>query len=317
MASATERMQPTEGKVSYLQSWLAEHDMDKDEAMYRSKIDEATFGLLYDGEITIPSIALALGKNLGMTPDEVKHLSHPLSTDRFYNSPMMEHRQENFDSEWYKLVKNYKASKVTSQLVRPRKPLKQKQLLKNVCLLCGETFNTKAKRNYCPSCTNVINTLARQKNAYSSVGEKTRGVFCRNCGKPLRTVAGPIPGVGSTYCSAKCADIYLHKKVQDVSARTCQYCRKLFVPETQWQQYCCSQHLAFGVGVVDGNECVCEFCGLMFKPLPQNVGRQHYCSIACQKTAHNARVREQLKRKRELDGQGQTVTIADVLTDSR
>lgn len=301
-------------QTSFLASWLAAHNIPEDEGMYKSKIDSTTWGILLQGGITIPSIALAVGKNLGMKPDEVMHLSHALDKERFWNSDMLNYRTENFDPQWYLRVNNYSATRVTGHLIKPRRPPKAK--VDNVCLLCGETFKQPWKRKYCPSCLKVMNALKGQVSKYNSSADRISGLFCKQCGRPLKTVKGEVKGAGSRYCSESCVAKHIAHKTEPMESRLCLYCRKGFIPNTPLQQYCCSNHLAYGVGVIGREEKVCKNCGLAFVPSNPNKQRQKYCSYKCRMQARYNKRRSGYEVEGAEGATDEVRTINQVLSDS-
>ena len=63
-------------RPSWFHRWIIAHDMTVEQACRKSRCSRDTFGLLVAGYDTLPIIALEVGRNLGMTQEEVKHIGH-------------------------------------------------------------------------------------------------------------------------------------------------------------------------------------------------------------------------------------------------
>ena len=155
--------------MSYLRDWLKRKDIGEQEARKMSGIDRAIFDLLLRGERTVPGIALIIGHNLGMKPNEVKNLGiTPDASLRKDWNAFYTGNPWHLDDHWWNRVSTFNAS-AESELIygAQKKPEEPHVMQKNhvvrkpihkredyygqtTCRYCGETFAKKAREQvYC------------------------------------------------------------------------------------------------------------------------------------------------------------------------
>lgn len=155
--------------MSYLRDWLKRNGIGEQEARKMSGIDRQVFEILMEGGRTVPGIALIIGRNLGMKPNEVKHLGiTPDASLRKDWQPFYMGNPWHLDPKWWNRVETFNAKAEHNLLYgEPKKPIEQHVAQKNhvvkkpinrkedyygqaVCRYCGETFSKKAREQvYC------------------------------------------------------------------------------------------------------------------------------------------------------------------------
>lgn len=277
--------------MSALSDWIEAHGMTEDEAYQKSRIGYADWSNLMAGYYTIPSIALVVGHNLGMTPEEVRPLGRCLSLDRFYDSDFPNHYPECFNPRWYKQVSYYRTSKVTRLFDKP-KPIKRTPM--RFCVVCGKQLNSGRLRKYCAECSTIVATRVSSSRQYTLTNREIIS-YCPVCGKKIESETR------TKYCSTECQQIAAKNAELPVKEKTCEYCGKTFAPRKSNQKYCSKLCCDYAFGnrkpPVDKQYAECPGCGVKF--IPNRSHGQIWCSTKCRKHYQGKLRRERLRAERE------------------
>ena len=280
---------------SALSEWIERHGMTEQEAFNKARIDYADWSNLMRGYYTMPCIALAIGKNLGMTPDEVRPLGRVLDKERFWDSEMQRYFPENFSQTWYKQVSYYRSSRVTKLIDKPKKP---PIVPVRFCVMCGKQIQSKRNSKYCLECSTIVAARAADNAERRGpiIAKRDTETHCPMCGKLITN--------GYTYCSKECQE-NAHKpnKLPKVAVK-CEYCGKEFVKNSHNQRFCCKQCADFAGGYRKPPEAKnmtkCPWCGVMFTPNKKL--HQIYCSKRCRTYASKARKKAEALAREQQNG---------------
>lgn len=281
--------------MSALQDWIDKHGMTEQEAFIKSRIDYSDWSNLMKGYYTMPCIALALGRNLGMTPEEVRPLGRALDKDRFWDSEMQRFFPENFSSTWYKQVSYYRSARVTKLLDKPKKP---PIVPVRFCVMCGKQIESKRNAKYCLECSTIVAAKAADNadRKGPAIANRETEAHCPMCGKLVTN--------GYRYCSKECQEAAHKPNALKNTPVTCEYCGKEFIKRTAIQRFCCKQCTNYAMGYRKPPEAKsmvkCPWCGVMFTPNTRL--HQIYCSKRCRTNASKQRKKAELLAKQQQNG---------------
>lgn len=112
--------QPENGP--WFREWCEERGLTLETAQEKAGLGMETFSYLWDGGRTIPSLALVVGHNLGMSPWERSHLGIIIDRtirDMYEDAARIErYNPEHFELDWWRRVADYPADKVLASMGR-------------------------------------------------------------------------------------------------------------------------------------------------------------------------------------------------------
>lgn len=266
--------------MSHLSEWVEAHGMTEHEAFRRSGISYQTWRWLMAGYYTMPCLALTCGKNLGMTPEEVKPLGKQFTAANFAESDMLITYPENFKEDWYALVTDYTPAAEPKEETRQFDSPKRSRY----CVNCGRRFDNVPNQKYCPTC------LMKSTEDESGQHHKLNIVYCNICGKKLK-------GNGTKYCSEACRKIAADGPA---NPKVCPCCGVIFISHNPNQKYCsktCKKYAETGqkTPIMEERKCAC--CGTVFVPKAKRV--HLYCSDYCRSKARSQKLREERAKRKE------------------
>lgn len=178
----------------WFRDWCEARGLDEFEAQKRSRLPWETFGILWKGGKTIPSLALLVGHNLGMNAEEVAHLGVILDRDSWEAwkmEDMSNKPPEFFALDWPQMVENFNPKATERLFARPKpkqpQPDPDRQAPHNVgrepqfyekhCIYCGQPFTVTARfrrQVYCLGCKDQA-YKARRREYIKEMRAKERG----------------------------------------------------------------------------------------------------------------------------------------------
>lgn len=87
-------------RISPLRQMLRQRGMDEEAALRRSGISRQTFEVLLGGGVTLPQLALTVGRNLSLTREETRQLGMPLDKEAWKRNKVPFKRVD-ADPHWY------------------------------------------------------------------------------------------------------------------------------------------------------------------------------------------------------------------------
>ena len=259
--------------MSFLSTWAAAHDMDREQCFRESGIDPETFGWLWSGSKTIPSIALTLGKNLGMSADEVQELGVTLHKDIWTGFESDQQMQKWTDPAWPERITTWRPGPTMARIGVNVKSFQRRNEGRRMrpCQRCGAMFTPgvhASRKIYCNACADYRALTSRLSETGKRVQMMREGIMlaggktnCPVCGKEFE-----LRRADQRYCSEACK-----KKARYIIRRA---------------------DASDGETLKGGMRCA--ECG---KPFDQIKANQKYCSYQCQWKAATRR-----KREREANG---------------
>jgi len=107
---------------TWFMDWCEARGLDEYEAQEKSGLPWETFGILWHGGKTVPSLALLVGHNLGMTPEECSHLGVIMdrgSWEAWSMEGLDEKPQEWWSLDWWNQVEAFNPKSCTRLFDKP------------------------------------------------------------------------------------------------------------------------------------------------------------------------------------------------------
>lgn len=156
--------------------WCKARGMDEYEAQERSGLPWETFGILWHGGKTVPSLALLVGHNLGMTPEECSHLGVIMdrgSWEAWSMEGLDEKPKEWWSLDWWNQVEAFNPKSCTRLFDKKPEPKPEpkpaapeerekytphRQLVKRrrqprICVNCGREFVPENRGSRAKNCS--------------------------------------------------------------------------------------------------------------------------------------------------------------------